>query len=321
MKSYTYYLKEQKDFDKVQWLKLIPAKSSVESPKLKELIKTGLENFYDVSHIDDDKNIKIDNSRPVLVYTSKSDDVLNKYKTPASVLYNKSDETTKSGNKDQWHKLLGDSPYLPKTTLDRNKISELEFPIIAKPAEGHSGVGIHKFDTLEEAEKELKTNKDLVVFSEMIKDIDTEYRFVFVKDKLFLVHERVPIIEDNKTISTKKPDESLGFLYIEQDMDKEDYDVKEMVDWFRKKIKMDFFALDIMLDKAGKYWIIESNSGIGMGGNTMARAYEAICKDYYSKDLPEDKKEMVEMICAEYYKEIKKMYPEEFKKSKNPKQY
>ena len=39
MKSYTYYLKEQTDSYKVQWLKTEPVTSTVESKKLKDLIK------------------------------------------------------------------------------------------------------------------------------------------------------------------------------------------------------------------------------------------------------------------------------------------
>jgi len=125
----------------------------------------------------------------------------------------------------------------------------------------------------------------------------------------------------NKTIDTKKPDESLGFLYVEQDLSKENYDISNIVKEFRNKINLDFYALDVMRDIKGKYWVIESNSGIGMGGNTMARSYEAICKDYYNTDIPVNKKKLVEQICKEYYDEIKKDYPKELKKSKNPKIY
>ena len=109
-------------------------------------------------------------------------------------------------------------------------------------------------------------------------------------------------------------------MYVEQDLENEEYDVSKIVEEFRKDIDLDFYALDIMLDKNGKYWIIESNSAIGMGGNTLARTYEAICEDFYG-EISKDQKQLVERICSDYYKEIKKMYPKEIKKSKNPKIY
>ncbi len=325
MFDYRYFLLENKQDDKVIWLKKEPVTSSVESPKLKELIKTSTNNLYDLVHITDKNKPSISSDKPILVYFGTDKDglkYLDENNIKQSDVYNRTEEAAKSMKKDEWHEILGDKSWLPKTVTDSSKIEDLEFPIIAKPAEGHSGLGIMKFDTIEDCQKELdKKDCNLDTFSEIIKDVKTEYRFVFVKDKLFLVHERIPIEEMNKTIDTKKPDESLGFLYVEQDMDKQDYKVQKIVDEFRKDIDLDFYALDIMEDKKGDFWVLESNSGIGMGGNTMARAYEAIYQDYYNKDLSKDKKQMVEDICAEYYKEISKMYPKEVKKSLNPKIY
>jgi hypothetical protein len=324
MKDYKHFLFEAKD-NKVTWIKKEPVKSAVESKKLKELIETSTNNFYNLIHISDKKIPTIDKDAPILVYFGTDKDGIKLLKDQGisqDDVYNRTEEASKSMKKDEWHDILGDAEWMPKTVTDSSKIKELDFPIIAKPSEGHSGIGIMKFDTIEDCEKELnKKDCNLDTFSEIIKDIDTEYRFIFVKGDLFLVHERIPIEELDSTIDTKKPDEALGFLYVEQDMDKEDYDVQSIVDDFRKKIDLDFYALDIMRDKKGKYWVIESNSGIGMGGNTMARAYEAICKDYYNTDIPVNKKKLVEQICKEYYDEIKKDYPKELKKSKNPKIY
>jgi len=324
MKDYRHFLFEAKDY-KVTWLKKEPVKSSVESKKLKELIETGTNELYNIIHITDKKIPTIDKDAPILVYFGTDKDgikLLEDQGISQDDVYNRTEEAAKSMKKDDWHNILGDADWIPKTVIDSKKIDELEFPIIAKPSEGHSGIGIMKFDTIEDCQKELdKEDCDLDTFSEVIKDIDTEFRFVFVKDKLFLVHERIPIEEINKTIDTKKPDESLGFLYVEQDLEKEEYDISEIVKEFRDKINLDFYALDVMRDNKGKYWVIESNSAIGMGGNTMARAYEAIYKDYYGTSVPSEKTEIVEKICSEYYKEINKMYPKEVSKSKNPKIY
>tara|TARA_Y100000389_G_scaffold6313_1_gene6078 strand:+ start:783 stop:1760 length:978 start_codon:yes stop_codon:yes gene_type:complete len=324
MKDYRQFLFEAKDY-KVTWLKKEPVSSKVESKKLKELIETGTNELYNLIHITDKNIPTIDKESPILVYFGTDKDgvkLLDQQGIKQETVYNRTTEAAKSMRKDDWHNILGDAEWMPKTVTDVDKIDSLEFPIIAKPSEGHSGIGIMKFETMEDCQKELdRKDCNLDTFSEVIKDIDTEFRFVFVKDKLFLVHERIPIEEMNKTIDTKKPDESLGFLYVEQDLSKENYDISNIVKEFRNKINLDFYALDVMRDIKGKYWVIESNSGIGMGGNTMARSYEAICKDYYNTDIPVNKKKLVEQICKEYYDEIKKDYPKELKKSKNPKIY
>jgi glutathione synthase/RimK-type ligase-like ATP-grasp enzyme len=322
MYNYRHFLFEQST-DKINWIKSKPVKSAVESPKLKELINKAMSSFFNLIHLDDD-NIKIQKDKPLLVYfgsNEKGIQILKKLRIPSDICYNKTEEVKKSSNKKDFHELLGDKEYLPKTVTDRSKIKSLKFPIIAKPSKGHSGLGIFKFDTIDECTKELENNKELDVFSECIKDIDTEYRFVFVKDKLFLVHERVAIQENNKTIHTKEPDEKLSFLYVEQDLEKQDYKIQDLVSDLRKSIQLDFYALDLILDKNGKYWLLETNSGIGMGANTLSRAYSALYTDFYKKEPSTLKKELIEEICSEYYKEIKNLYPNEIKKSKNPKKY
>lgn len=323
MKDYRQFLFEAKD-NKVTWIKKEPVTSSVENKKLKELIETATNEFFNLIYLSDKEIPKIDKESPILIYFGTSKEgrkILDEQGISQNHIYNCAEETKKSMKKDVWHNLLGDVDWLPKTVTDKSKINELTFPIICKPSEGHSGIGIMKFDTIEECQKELeKEDCKLDVFSEIIKDVDTEYRFVFVKDKLFLVHERIPIEKLNKTIDTKKTDESLGFLYVEQDLDKEDYNIPKIVKEFRNKINLDFFALDVMKDKKGKFWVIESNSGIGMGANTISRAYEAICQDYYG-NVVSNKKELIEDICEQYFKEISKLYPKEVNKSKNAKIY
>ena len=328
MKNYRHFLNEDKTTnERIQWIKNAPIKSSVESKVLKKLIEKAITNFYEPYFTADNKIPTLTKEQPILLYyASNEKEIGDKYLSENDItesdVYNRTDEMVKSMQKKDWHELLGDKEWLPKTLTSTKGINKLEFPIIAKPSEGHSGIGIMKFDNMEDCQKELdKKDCKLDVFSEMIKDIDTEYRFIFCKDKLFLVHERIAIEANNKTITTKDPKESLSFLYVEQDLSKQDYDVAKLVKEFRKDIDLDFYALDIMLDKDGKYWVIESNSAIGMGGNTLARTYGAIYEDFYGKKVSNETNEMIEEICEGYYNEIKKDYPKELKKSKNPKTY
>ena len=320
--------KEHENKDKVQWIKVKPVKSKVESDKLKELIELATSELFEVFYLEENPfHKKMTKKRPILKYgvnEVKLHTLLAFNNLIEGDYYNNSAESLKSADKKSWHEMLGNKDYLPLTVTDKREIKKLEFPIIAKPAEGHSGIGIMKFDTLEECEAEVNKQECVLdTYSEMVKDIDTEYRFLFVKDKVFLMHERVAIKKDNKTITTKKANEELSFLYVEQDLDKftDSKQLDDILIDFRKYVDLDFFALDILVDKNGKYWLIESNSNAGMGGNTLARAYEGIYKDFFDTDIPQNKQKIIDYICEEYYKEINRMYPEEMKKSKNPKIY
>ena len=319
IKYWKYFLFEGRDY-KINWIQQEPVDSQVDD-ELKELNELASKELYNTIYLSDKEIPNLDSDTPLLNFINTGFDKIEKKVHFMDDIYNRPKEMEKSSRKDDWHNLLGDADWLPKTTTDKSKVKNLKFPIIAKPATGHSGIGIMKFDTLEEYQKELdKGDSKLDVFSEVIKDIDTEFRMVFCRDTLFLVYERVPIKKDNKTIDTKNPDESLSFLYVEQDLDKEGYDLGNIVEEFKDKIDLDFFALDVMRDKSGKYWVIESNSAIGMGANTMARAYEAICNDFY-RQVPEQKQDIVDQICTDYFNIINKRYPKEVKTSKNPKIY
>lgn len=325
--KYIYNYKDYDNKDKVQWIKSDSVNSAVENPRLIELIDMVMDELFDLFLVHDNIKRKLDNRKPILKFGNHNADIytlLSFSNVNPEHVYNTIEESKKSSDKKEWHELFGDKEYLPKTVTNTREIKKLEFPIIAKPSKGHSGIGIMKFDTFEECEKEIsKDGCELDTFSEMIKDIDTEYRFMFVKNDAHTILERVPIEKENKTILTKKPNETLSFVYIEQDKDKfEDMDaIKKIADDFYKHIDLDFCALDIMLDKNGKYWLIESNSCPGMGANNLANSYSAIYKDFYDKDVPEDKQQLVDYVCSEYYKEINKLYPNEMKKSKIPKIY
>jgi len=315
------------DKDKVQWIKSDPATSAVANEKLNELIDIAMKELFDLFLVHDQLKRKMDNKKPILKFGNHNPDIymlLSYSNVNPDYIYNRIEETKKSSNKKNWHELLGNKDYIPKTVTDIKEIKNLEFPIIAKPSKGHSGLGIMKFDTYEECMDEVKKDDcKLDTFSEMVKDISTEYRMMLVKDNLHTIFERVPIIKENKTITTKDPDERLRFLYVEQDHDKfgDSEEIKKIASDFYKYIDLDFCALDFIVDKNGKYWLIESNSCPGMGANNLANSYKAIYEDYYKKPIPEAKQKIVDYLCTEYYKEIKKLYPKEIEKSKNRKIY
>jgi hypothetical protein len=275
MNNYLFYLNESLNDRKIQWLKIIDPSNVPENAPLKKLIGEVVNNFYDVVNINGKKKVKLDTTKPILSYFADNkggDKILFDNNISFSDIYNDKKEVSKSGSKKLFHEVLGDVDYIPKTVTNVKDIDKLSFPIVGKPASGHSGIGIVKVDNKEELEKELK-KRDLDVFSEAINNIDTEYRLVFVKDKLIIAYERIPVKELNKTLDTKDPDDSLQFLYVEQDLDKHKFKLDKMLKDFKSKIDLDFFALDVIEDKNGKLWLLESNSAIGMGANTLAEVY------------------------------------------------
>jgi D-alanine-D-alanine ligase-like ATP-grasp enzyme len=211
----------------------------------------------------------------------------------------------KSGNKVVFHELLQDKEYVPKTTFTIEGTDNLKFPVVGKPASGHSGLGIVKFDTKEDL---LKSSDHFDLFSEAI-DIEREFRCMFVNNKLYMIIERIPNIEKNKNISNKRADEEVEFVYIQ---------LNEMVNDFLKVIPLEFFAFDIALDKSGKIMLIESNMGIGLAANSLCRTYTAIYRDFFKKDPPVNKQMISDKLADVYNNEIKNKFKEEYSKSLCP---
>src|SRR5690606_37575333 len=102
-----------------------------------------------------------------------------------------------SASKRLFHETFGDKEYLPKTVFTLEEAKTLKYPIIAKPAFGHSGIGITKFNSYKELESEvIKNGLKFDVFSEAIQ-IDKEFRIIFLKDKIVALAVRIP--NDEKT--------------------------------------------------------------------------------------------------------------------------
>ena len=90
------------------------------------------------------KDIKINPEYSVLTYNSDTVQMLiDKDLIKADNVYNLPKFIKNSGSKKEFHKIVDGDENIPKTTDNKDKAIEvLGFPIIAKPAEGHSGIGI-----------------------------------------------------------------------------------------------------------------------------------------------------------------------------------
>ena len=247
-----------------------------------------LKQLYNSFYAEGDygKDLDVNPNLPMIYYGGNKKEsfaFLKKYKIKEDVMYNVPDQMLKSGNKTEFYKTFEDSNFIPKSVYKIEDTKELEFPIIAKPDDGHSGVGIEIFDTYDE----LKASKLKFDNYSEAKDLDREYRVLLMNDKTVLVHERIS--QNKNEIKDKDADEQTEFVYVDQDTSKLDFmdRVDEISEEIRKKIKLGLWSIDVMIDKAGDLWIAEINSASGMAADKMARVYIMIYEDFYKESLPE----------------------------------
>lgn len=279
---------------------------------------------------DIDKNLNISDDMPVLYYGGHNENARNflkKFNIKQENMYNLPDEMKKSGSKVEFAKMFNDKKWNPKTVFDIEAVlhDSLKFPVIAKIDDGHSGLGIKIFKTKNELKNfkqpfEVEGEKrKFDLYSECI-DIDREYRTIFLKDKCILVNERIACIETNKTVKTKKIDESVDFVYVVADMnkvpDKFLNELNDIAKEIRKKIKLDLWAIDVATDKDGNLFVLEINSAPGLGSEKMVNVYCAVYEDFYKEKLPADFiEELNKKYISQARKELYKNYKKEIEKS------
>lgn len=314
-----------KNIDKIQWLKVSTVEAKTESKIITELTNRAVDEFYEMFYLNDkdlkktlDKRIDID--RPILRYGATNINValfIHKKGLKPENLYNTIDCIRLSSKKAIWHELFWNKPYVPKTVFTKkDALEQLTFPIIGKPSVGHSGIGIVKFSDKDSLQN--STGKyDL--FSEWVTST-AEYRAMFVNDNICMLFERVPRIDVNKTVETKKKNEEVQFIYIEQDMSKCVFmqKLKSICIDMRKLLPLNVFSIDFLTDADNNIWVMETNSNSGLAAGSLSRVYVGIYRDFYMKDPPAEKMEIVNDIMKKYQEEIKVTYPEEYNKSKNP---
>lgn len=312
---------------KIQFLKVDPVHATTDNKDMKRLTEEARDRFFEVILIGDKKipeiMEKMDDSLPLLVYAgSKSEDVekmvMEIYEKSPKRVYNLPENMKKTGSKVEFHKIFDKENYIPKTVFKIDETEKLKYPIIAKPAEGHSGLGIEKFDSL----KELKASKNKFdLYSEFV-DFDREFRMLCVKDKPILVYERQLIESENKSIETKEADEKVAFVYIDQDMSKLKFmdELNSIVEDFMKKVPLGVYSLDFFTEKSGGIKIIEANSCSGLGANSLVYVYEEMFEDFYGSKVSGDDAKFINETKKEYRKIVEADYPKEYKKSLMPKQ-
>jgi len=270
--------------------------------KINDKCLDGLFNaFY--AEGDHGKDLEVNPSLPIIYYGGNKPESLNflkKYGVKEDVMYNVPSQMKMSGNKSEFYKMFDGSWWLPKSVYSIKDAEKLNFPVIGKPDDEHSGIGIEIFDNY----KDLKDSElSFDNFSEA-KDLAQEFRVLLMNDKICLANERIS--KSDNEMRDKNPDEQTEFVYVDQDLDKLDFldDVLKISEEIRKKIKLGLWSIDIMIDTDGKLWVAEINSASGMAADKMAKVYTMIYEDFYGEELPKDFKTF---LFDEYIKPIYKI--------------
>jgi hypothetical protein len=223
---------------------------------------------------------------PVLCYDKKTlEKLLDEGIIQNDQVYNKLEARKKVSSKAEFYKLHTDSGYIMPTVLDKNGIKDLKFPIVAKPDNEHSGLGIQVFKSKEELD-----DADLSKFSSFSEKIDIkeEHRFFVWRGEMIQWTQRKPMDDETADIAKKNPDQETNFSYILRNEQPSD-DVKKVIAYFSEAHSdLDFYAIDLAETKDGKIYVFEMNSEPGALFGVMALVYQRIYQDWYEKTISDD---------------------------------
>jgi predicted ATP-grasp superfamily ATP-dependent carboligase len=125
------------------------------------------DNFFIQINKDNYKDIDINTNYPILTYNSGVVETLLKENLiKKENIYNRPEFIKQSGSKAEFHKIVDGDESIPKTCHSEEEALKIGFPLIAKPAEGHSGLGIQVFKNKEEWDKADHSKFD--IYSEFI---------------------------------------------------------------------------------------------------------------------------------------------------------
>ena len=271
-------------------------------------------NFiHDVIKNNTNRRNKIDFSKPIMNMSS-IDSFISTDKN--ANIFNKVSEFKLSDSKKLFMETFKDSKFIPKTVYSLNDIEDLKLPIIAKPDNGNSALGIEMFKTYDEARK---SNLKFDLWSEA-KELSKEFRAYVIDDKIIAMTERVTNQENDKSVGKKKASEKIDLIYIDLDLSKFKYlkTVEDIKNEIGKKTKLDFYVIDLMIDTDDNFWVPEINGAPGITPGTFYEVYKAWIKFTYGNDIAKEDDVELSKIRDEYIKKISETYPKEYKYASNP---
>lgn len=257
---------------------------------------------------------ELDYKFPILNFTSTETE-LHKHKD--ATIFNQLEDYSISANKKVFQKELGDNiKCVPKAVYSVDDIEELELPIIAKPGEGKSAEGIEKFDTYEDVRK---SKLEFDIWTEC-KDLDKEFRAFIMNGEIILIAERITNTKNDMSVGKKDVNEKIDLVYIDQDLENFPHldKIKKIQKQLETKVKLDFYNIDLMLDKDEVLWVPEINGAPGIGPSQFRTIYSAWLKMAYNKTIPKNVDDELKEIEVSHRKEMAKEYPKEYKSSLKP---
>ena len=278
VKDYSQYVKEE--FGELFKMYFIYSPNSIEC-------KTGFKNYvgknFMIPITEKTLTYQLNQKYPIVNYNNDITRFLIKNKLiPLKNIYNKPDDIQDVSSKVKFHQIMKDSIYVPKTVFSKeDALEKLNFPIIAKPDNKHSGIGIQFF----KLKSDLKESEDKFdVFSEY-KKIDEEFRIIFFKDKPILFMQRKPL-NDKAKDGKGEIDKEMVFVYHKINLGIMPNKFNNIIKEVREKFKnVDFYALDLMKDINEELFIIEINSQPGIPFDVSVNLYKMIYEDFYKKEL------------------------------------
>jgi len=246
---------------------------------------------YWVIAVRDDKDSSIKKDLPVLNYDTET---LQKFLKSGAIrekqVYNWIDAKKRVASKSEFYKLHAKSPYIIPTVFDPKDISELKFPIVAKPDNNHSGLGIQVFDTQEDMDK--ADLRQFTSFGEKI-DIKQEYRFFLWRGEILQWCTRIPMDEETEDIGEKDPEDETNFGYTLMKGSPSDAFLKACDYFIEQHYDLDFYAIDIAVDKKDKIYVFDMNSEPGALFGVMSMVYQRIYQDYYQTQISGDTEKLL----------------------------
>lgn len=241
------------------------------------------DNFFIQVTLENYKDLDINPEYPILTYNSKvTQTLLDEGLIKKENVYNLPEFIKQSGSKAEFHKLVDGDENIPQTAHNEEEALKIGFPLIAKPAEGHSGLGIQIFKNQEDWDAADHSKFD--VYSEYV-DKKSEHRLITFKGKPFFWMERLPMNDKAKS-GEGKGDEQMMFKYIKHNVDNIPTKFNELVEKFGTIFKdLPYICFDVMEDQDGKLYIIESNSQPGVPFDSTIQAYRVIFEDFYGRKV------------------------------------
>ncbi len=245
--------------------------------------------------------INIDKEFPVLTYNKTiSQDLLDSGRIKKENVYNLPEFYPIIGSKKEFHKRVNGNDNIPKTAYNTEDALKIGFPLIAKPAKGHSGLGIQIFKN--QKDWDAADHSKFNVYSVYV-DKKSEHRVMLFKGTPFFWMERNPVNDKAKSGDGNGEDRMM-FKYIKKDINKLPKNFSDVVSEFAEIFKdLPFVCFDIMEDKDGKIYVIEGNSHPGSPFNVPNELYKLIFKDFYKKDLSKESNTEIDKL-SKYMDEV-----------------